>query len=73
MATSGRGGDFDAACRALETALRVRLRVISARIPLHTRDRDIEYDGAGDPGWLDGGAKVTLLSAMPWASSARST
>ena len=60
MATSERGGDFDAACRALEAALRARLCVTSVRIRLHTRDRDIEYDGPGDPGWVDG-AKVTLL------------
>lgn len=61
MATSDRGGEFDAACRALEAALRSRLCVTAVRIRLHTRDRDIEYDGAGDTGRLGGGAKVTLL------------
>lgn len=73
MATSDRGGDFDAACRALEAALRARLGVTSARIRLHTRDRTSSTtERATRAGSMVEG-RSRCWSAMPWASSARST
>lgn len=62
MATPDRGGDLDAACRALEAALRARLCVTSVRIRLRMRDHDVEYESPGaSAGLSDHGAQVTLM------------
>lgn len=62
MPTSDRGADLDAACRALEAALRARLCVTSVRIRLRRPDHDVEYESPGASGSpSDRGAKVTLM------------